>query len=49
MKNKFYNEKIDEVAEKVIKNKTNQNDSNKNLACTYFKFVSFFSIIDQII
>ena len=49
MKNKVRNGKTDKTAEKDMENRTNQDNGNSNTACTGLKFVSFASIIDQVI
>ncbi len=40
---------MDETLERVVDNQSNQNVGNSNMICTYLKFVSFPSIIDQVI
>lgn len=39
-------EKKDEAVEKVMNTQININISDSNIACIYFKFVNFLSIID---
>lgn len=46
MKNKICNRKPEQAVEKDIKNRRNQNDSNRNTASKCLKFDSFTSIID---
>lgn len=49
MKNKVCNKKTNKIAEKNIINHINQNNGNSNIVYIYLKFVSFASIINQII
>lgn len=49
MKNKICKKKTNKATKKDIKNHINQNNSNNNMTCISFKFVSFMLIMNQLI